>query len=322
MADMYEMRELPAETDINIYLPIKSPPRMMGLTTGYARCGFIRRGHGPAWQRRAVAEEAHVDIPTNVFFYATGMGSLRTKLQPLTVAQVTPPPPAAERKVTMARLIYGGNWDPEPGAWPRLAAGARRDFKTDLEVVETRVGKLDAKQMALAHMIRTTQFTMNVIDAVALKQYVENGGVLILEAGGGSEAFQKSAVALVEELNVGKLEMVSADDVLLNGTMADSVKEGTVDYRKFWLLKEGASTGSRVMGVKVNGRWGVLYFADDMTSGLLGTNTWGILGYAPESATGPADVVLYAAGAAAVARGSRRRASLRQGGEAGWGDRG
>jgi hypothetical protein len=61
-------------------------------------------------------------------------------------------------------------------------------------------------------------------------------------------------------------------------------------------LKNNSPTAAKLQGVraKPNGRYAILFSEADLTTGLLGTNTWGINGYTAESAQGLArNILLY-----------------------------
>jgi hypothetical protein len=63
-----------------------------------------------------------------------------------------------------------------------------------------------------------------------------------------------------------------------------------------WSLKNGIPTNPRLQGIQPtkNGRYTVIFSEHDLTSGLLGTNTWPIKGYTPESAQALArNILLY-----------------------------
>ena len=54
-------------------------------------------------------------------------------------------------------------------------------------------------------------------------------------------------------------------------------------------------TAAAIDGISIGGKTRVLFSQWDISSGLLGTNTWGIVGYAPEtSETLAANMVLWA----------------------------
>ncbi len=102
----------------------------------------------------------------------------------------------AGRTVKIARIQYGGTWDPEPGGWRRLSAilhnNAANGVELQLEPVKPGYGKLD-RTFAAAHLTGTTKFTITEAGRAELKKYVEGGGTLIVDAAGGAAEFATSA---------------------------------------------------------------------------------------------------------------------------------
>ena len=125
--------------------------------------------------------------------------------------------------------------------------------------------------------------------AASLKKYLADGGTLIADAAGMSSEFRTSFAALMAEVT-GKADALppipstkrqAAPIVDDSGEGVDATE---VSYRRSYLLGVAKGTSPRLLGVEMNGRYAVIYSEADITSGLLGTNTWGILGYSPESA--------------------------------------
>ena len=98
-------------------------------------------------------------------------------------------------------------------------------------------------------------------------------------------------------------EMLAGDHALFSGVMPGSVRldrERTA-YRKSVPMGRREMGRPEVWAWKVGGtggRYAILFSPLDVTSGLLGTETWGICGYEPATAEGLArDMVLYGVGA-------------------------
>ncbi|MGC8553603.1 MAG: hypothetical protein ACP5O7_12175, partial [Phycisphaerae bacterium] len=93
------------------------------------------------WQRRLFGIKEDWEIAANLYFYATGKAPLTNRLQSLVVA-----PPAAKPKlpIRVAHLKFKGNWNPEPGAWPRMAQLAATDFGTAITVRNQSILTLNA----------------------------------------------------------------------------------------------------------------------------------------------------------------------------------
>ena len=76
---------------------------------------------------------------------------------------------------------------------------------------------------------------------------------------------------------------------------ASRQKIENAEFRKFAKAR-GLSNARDLLGVKKNGRWAVLYAPENMSSGLLGTATYGIVGYDPGTAVSLArNLVFYGA---------------------------
>ena len=69
-----------------------------------------------------------------------------------------------------------------------------------------------------------------------------------------------------------------------------------VEFRKFGEVTLHKKIRTAVLeGVVVDGKTRVVFSDYDITSGFLGTNTWGIVGYAPNSAQALGrNIILYA----------------------------
>jgi hypothetical protein len=283
----YEMRKLPPTHSIfskELWGEVKNPPLMMGMSNG-VRDIWIHSNIdlGASWQGRRDAQFDQFAIPANLFFYATGKGTLRSKLAPLTVATGDAKP---VRTIALARVDHVANADPEPGAWKRMAKLAQAEFKTELKLSTVKWGQLDPKANKIAHMTGSTRFTLNDADAGALKGYLDNGGLLLADAAGGSADFTESFLALMQGLYPGNaLAPLAGDHPIFKGAMADGEPIGEVEFRKYGNLKLGHRvTAPRLDALTINGRIAVIFSPYDMTSGFLGTSTWGIIGYAPETA--------------------------------------
>jgi hypothetical protein len=182
---------------------------------------------------------------------------------------------------------YPGNWDPEPGAFPRLAKIMKRDAKTELTIKQTALTALDPRTTPVAHMTGTTGFPVNADGVAAVKKYLDGGGTLLVDAAGGTGSeFKLSFEKLMQQVYPANgLAAIPLTSPVYNGTVPDSVDATSVDYRMgYRLANRGKGNVPQLKGILVGGRYAVIYSEEDITAGLLGTNTWGIMGYSPESA--------------------------------------
>jgi hypothetical protein len=128
-----------------------------------------------------------------------------------------------------------------------------------------------------------------------LRAYVEAGGMLLIDACGGSPAFRAAVEKKLLPLAFPGMEMAEPrdDEVPLARSFDvgdDLAKRG---LRPFVADKPGQAPRLRV------GRFGkghVVYSPIDLTSGLSGSMAWGIAGYTPDYSVGMVkNILLWAA---------------------------
>ncbi len=249
---------------------------------------------GAAWQGHRFAWRDYWSIPANIYYYAVGKGALSNRLESLVVA---PPAHAPIRSLIMGRLNYPGNWNPEPAAWLRMAQIAATDFQTrlTLKTVTASGNQLAASGCPLLEMTGTQTVTLTPTQIQALRHYLTHGGTLFADAGGGASAFTNSFVNLADALFPKlTLHKIPLDSSIYTGAFPGGVNTQSVNYRKFYNVQHGGQIHHhpRMLGIKQDGRWVVVFSPQDITSGLLGTRTWGISGYTPHSAQALAENVI------------------------------
>ena len=250
---------------------------------------------GAIWQAHQFARRDYWTIPANIYYYAIGKGALSNRLHSL----VVPPPTSSPvRKLTVCRLQYQGNWNPEPGAWPRMAKIAAADFQTQVTIKNTVINsKLDSAKCELVQMTGTGAIKLTAKQIADLRSYLLHGGMLFGDAGGGKPAFTNAFVNMTAALFPHAiLNNIPQDSSLYKGSFPGGKNVQVVSYRKFYNQQQAhVHHHPQLLGVKLHGRWVVVFSAQDITSGFLGTNTWGISGYTPASAQALArNILAYA----------------------------
>jgi hypothetical protein len=292
----YEMRQLPRShylfsKELGVSLP--NPPPLVGISNGVREL-WIHSAEdvGADWQMRKYASK-NFELGAALYFYASGMGSLRSKLQPLAVDTSKA---STTQSINVALLDYAGNANPEPGAWQRMAKLARVNFKTDVKPVLTRFSDLDPKKMPLAHLTGTGKVAFTLDDANLLKNYLDGGGILFVDAAGGNSEFAISARDLIQRACSTPLAPLPPDHPIYKGSMPGGTPATEIDFRKFGEVTTHHKIRAPALeGAIVDGKTRVFFSDWDITSGFLGTNTWGILGYAPASAQALGrNIILYA----------------------------
>ena len=248
---------------------------------------------GAVWERRAFAEKKYWEFPMNLYLYATGKGYLADRLHSPVVPVVKTSP---ARTIAVGRLKYNGNWNPEPGAWPRMALLARANAQTQINVSTVTTNKLNARTLPLLDMTGTGKFTFTTAQVAALRKYLNQGGMLFGDAAGGHPQFTDSFSALALKLYPKSvLSKLPQNCSIYRGAMPGGTHIKHVRYRRYYMDVYGAKDKPEFLGIKRGGRWVLVFSPDDVTSGLLGIKTWGISGYTPASAVALAtNVVEYA----------------------------
>lgn len=285
-AGRYTARPLSAKSQIYDLQPWYRPRRplnLWGLSNGVRyEWIFSPVDFSGAWQRQSVARHVFWQIPTNIYLYATGKEPLENRLQSLAIRPVRSP---AKRFITMALVKYSGNWNPEPQAWPRFKALAARDYSAALHLPVVTPGQLSVNKMPIAHLTGTGDLNFSAAEIAALRKYVRDGGLLFVDAAGGNSTFTNSFVRLVGAIFPSHpLQRIDPGSILCRGTYPGGVSIQHVAYRKFVRATIGNMKRPHLVGVRWHGRWRIIFSRFDITSGLLGTNTWGISGYSPASA--------------------------------------
>jgi hypothetical protein len=178
-----------------------------------------------------------------------------------------------------------------------MAKLARAEFKTQLNLSTVPFANLDAKKYPLAHLTGTTRVTFTDDEVKTLKAYLDAGGTLFVDVGGGGTDFADSCRDLFKKVYPGAaLASLPPDHAIYSGTMPDGKRLEGVEFRKFGNLKLGRRVTTPLLeAVTVNSRPVILFSQWDICSGFLGTNTWGIIGYSPADSQALArNILLFA----------------------------
>ena len=232
------------------------------------------------WQTsKSSQDRAPYDLGANLFVYSTGMAVPRNRVDTLYVGEL---PGAAKVTVPIARLKHSGQWDPEPYAWVRESRLFRRETSIGLAPVAVEIEKLTTKVAPLAHLTGTTAISLTDAQINALRNYVQAGGVLLIDPWGGLAPFNESVRTslLANAFAESAPQEIPSDHALLAGQGAGLTQIARPLVRPYVF---------RVLGQKFpklqivqSGKGAVLLSELDLTSGLLGTNTLGVVGYDPK----------------------------------------
>jgi hypothetical protein len=279
----YEMQDLPLEHDVYTMLYKPSPrPQLRGVSNG-SRLLMI---HSPTdisqhWQLRMdKTRRGAFELGINLFLYAAGKGDLRNRLASPYIPNMGP---AGGGTLKVARVKYAGNWNPEPLAWTRFSRYFQRETDVGVHVTPVPLEQLDATATPFAHWTGTAAYTANEKELASIRKYVEAGGVLFIDTCGGTGEFLESArLALSRAFPKDPLKVLSRSHPILAGGQPGTDDLANPQVRPLVKAKLGGTAG-RLDTLRV-GQGRVILSPLDVTTGLLGANTWGVLGYEPEYA--------------------------------------
>jgi hypothetical protein len=230
------------------------------------------------WQQNWTDErKPEFQMGVNIFVYAAGKGILKNRMSSTYIPE-DPNPPESARPI--ARLEYADEWDPEPYAWTRFSRYFQWETHKGITptIVSLRSLTIDTAPMAV--LTGTVRHDFTAKECVAAKAYVEEGGVLMIDACGGSTAFAKSVQTTL-------LPLAFADSTLQpipnNHPLLIASRPGANDLVKPLLRSYANQNGGKTLPIEVMqvGKGWVIFSRLDVTTGLLGTQSWGILGYDP-----------------------------------------
>jgi len=279
----YEMTDLPAGHPLcNIMYPIASSG--LKIVSNGSRILMLHSTADLAryWQIR---DNVHTPLPfqfgMNLFVYAAGKRDFRNRLISTYIA-----PPRTKPLVSfrIARLRYAGNWNPEPAAWERFTRLFQQNTGYGLDVIDVPIRDIKAQTAPFADLTGTAEYELTADEAAAIRNYVESGGMLLIDMCGGTGRFDQGLQSSLyfKVFQNAPPRVLPRDHPLLNTSASGMQDLARPRLRQFTLDTLGSHAGMPEMISA--GRGHIILTSLDITTGLLGTETWGILGYDPSYA--------------------------------------
>ncbi|MDB5296218.1 MAG: hypothetical protein JWO31_2201, partial [Phycisphaerales bacterium] len=305
----YEFRDLPGNHPLfvdEVYAARnwKNKPRVLGVSNGVRELALVvpEADLGRAWQGRSEkTKEEAFQLGANIYYYAAEKGAIPPYRGDTRLVKLDPKvKPTVSVKV--ARVMVGGNPDPEPAGWPRLAAILNNAARVGVTTAPVTLGegKLTPGPAgyAVAHLTGTGKFSLTKPQREEVKAYAAAGGVLVVDAAGGDGAFADAAERELAAIFGGDPAavgpVVAPDEPVYQWP---GFKIPAFEFRRYARAKATSKLNvPRVRAIEIAGKPRVFYSRDDLTHGLLGQPCDGIVGYDPATATAiMRNVVLYAA---------------------------
>lgn len=263
----------------------KNKPAVLAMSNGVREVMILLPLADPAraWQLRLVSgREEMWQLMANVFLYAVDKQNLRYKGE--TAMPVRDESIAAGRTIRLARIAFDGNWNPEPGGWRRLGIILHNEHQTRLELANVNLASESLDQFDAAHLTGTGRLKLDEPARQKLRQLVNAGGTLIIDAAGGDAEFAQSAEAeLAAIFPDGALELIPPAHpwLAVDGSTINPVRYRPYAARVLGSLRDAA----RIQMMEIDGRAAVVFSREDLSAGMVGTPVDGIVGYTPQSAT-------------------------------------
>jgi Domain of unknown function (DUF4159) len=275
----YPWIDLPSDSVLySVSYHLTDHPPMRAITNG----SRILMLHWPTdltrfWQlRQDRIGRSSFELGVNLALYAAGKSELKNRLASDYIAM---PPGAPSAAIELARLHYDGNWNPEPAAWPRAARWFRQQTSYDIHLQPTALENLASQNPPIADLTGTGKLKLTAPQLKSVKQYVENGGVLLIEPCGTPDAFLQSVHddLLLRIFPALRIEPMSDAHPMLTPSGNGMIDVSHPLVRQF-VRSYTDITDLRPM-IASQGQGHIIVLPLDMTSGLLGVDAWGIAGY-------------------------------------------
>ncbi len=235
-------------------------------------------------------------LGANIIAYATGLEAPKPRL---TVAEVFQPEArTAVRRgfLKVGQIKYGSDWQPAPRAMRSLMDQARKaGLDVDLQPKPVSIVDPNLADFRFLYLHGRASFSFAKSDLAQLKWVLQNGGTLLSDACCGAKPFDDSFRKFVDDLFADeagpgkpKLELIPPGDLLysaeLNGKPIDKVRLRRESQAGQPTDAEYKPGNPRLEGVKVNGRWAIIYSRHDIGCALEKNKSTDCIGYDYEGA--------------------------------------
>jgi Domain of unknown function (DUF4159) len=232
-------------------------------------------------------------IGQNVVDYATGRELPADKLSTPEVKDFKSDPPK-RGALRIAKLRHAGDWNIAPLAIPNLTTTLRDKLKFDVVINHKELFPTDPNLVhyPLIYIHGRAALSFDAQDQAALRRHLDpGGGTLFADSACGSPAFDVAFRKFVAQLLPGNpMIPIPRDDELYSNKVQFDLKD--VQYTK---PAGGGKDYPQLEGVKVNGRWAVIYSKYDIGCALEKHQGLDCKGYTYESAMRIAsNIVIYA----------------------------
>jgi hypothetical protein len=282
----------------DVQFPLDSPPPMVEVHNGVRTLMLLcQRDVARSWNLYDVRgpELKDFHLGANVYLYATDKSTIESRLRTLDIPKREV---EIKRKIRIARVRHGGDWNVEPYGWTRLAHYMNNETGTRL--LTTTGVPLDGdllEDFEVAYLAGTQSFELTDDEMRGLRRFLSGGGTLLVDAAGGSREFLRAFERQLPRIRPGRTRVLTADSPIITGAgIPDAANLAGVKFRRATPGSIRAQGIPHLRAVPARSRLAVIYSPLDLSAGLLGSEVYGVSGYDPESALKiMRNLLLYAA---------------------------
>jgi len=197
-------------------------------------------------------------------------------------------------KFRVGQIIHDGPWKTRTAAFPMLLNQFQSTTGTPVSFDLREVKLTDSAlfEMPFGYLTGTTDFAFTEEERAALRRFLSNGGVLLVEAGEGRKSFDASFRQEIAAILPGKpLMLLPPEHELFKRPIA----AGTVKARPALAVKHGNQVEMQpeMYGIEINGTLSVIYTPNDLSAGWERALAPYAMGYESKDATALGLNVLY-----------------------------
>lgn len=218
---------------------------------------------------------------TNLFVLATERAQLDNRLA---VSHMARKNGTSKGDLLVARAKYDGNWLPEPGVWDVMSTHVFNKADYNVKTVDVDLDKLGESNAPIVHLTGTDPIKLSDAQKASIKQYVEGGGLIVVETVGGRRLFAGQMEEQIGKIFGTAATRLGRGSPILSGEgLAGGYNNKYVTYRHYSIVRLGARNEPRLATIVVNGRPAVIISHEDLSLGALGVRREGVLGYSRKS---------------------------------------
>jgi len=197
-------------------------------------------------------------------------------------------------KFRVGRVVHNAPWKTRPAAFPMLLNQFHEATGTPVSFEMRDVSLTDPAifEMPFLYMTSTIDFQLTPEEVTALRKFLNNGGVLLAEAGEGRPSFNKAFREEMAKVLPGKpLQPLAARHDIFTRPIAIP----SVQARPALSVKKGnqAQVAPELYGIELNGSLAVIYAPHDLSAGWEKALAPYALGYESHDATSLGLNILY-----------------------------